>query len=108
MLYEEARHNVVTGRYPLESAQAVMLGGLQARIQLGPYDPHRHTARFFRYIYTYILTLNLERHSNRHNSSCLDSSYLKHNICPMIESRQSKLKSVAVTNVAIAPSYLTR
>nr|XP_049704886.1 FERM domain-containing protein 8 [Helicoverpa armigera] len=48
LLYEEARHNVVTGRYPLESAQAVMLGGLQARIQLGPYDPHRHTARFFR------------------------------------------------------------
>lgn len=48
LLYEEARHNVVTGRYPLESAQAVMLGGLQARIQLGPYDPHRHTAKFFR------------------------------------------------------------
>ncbi|CAH0728563.1 unnamed protein product, partial [Brenthis ino] len=48
LLYEEARHNVVTGRYPLESAQAVMLGGLQARVQLGPYDPHRHTAKFFR------------------------------------------------------------
>ncbi|XP_049878145.1 FERM domain-containing protein 8 [Pectinophora gossypiella] len=48
LLYEEARHNVVTGRYPLESAQAMMLGGLQARIQLGPYDPHRHTAKFFR------------------------------------------------------------
>ncbi|KAL4706968.1 hypothetical protein ACJJTC_019506 [Scirpophaga incertulas] len=48
LLYEEARHNVVTGRYPLESAQAVMLGGLQAKIQLGPYDPHRHTAKFFR------------------------------------------------------------
>ncbi|XP_026760798.1 FERM domain-containing protein 8 [Galleria mellonella] len=48
LLYEEARYNVVTGRYPLESAQAVMLGGLQARIQLGPYDPHRHTAKFFR------------------------------------------------------------
>ncbi|XP_050354470.1 putative FERM domain-containing protein FRMD8P1 [Nymphalis io] len=48
LLYEEARHNVVTGRYPLESAQAVMLGGLQARIQLGPYDPHRHTAKYFR------------------------------------------------------------
>ncbi|OWR44752.1 putative FERM domain-containing protein FRMD8P1 isoform X1 [Danaus plexippus] len=48
LLYEEARYNVVNGRYPLESAQAVMLGGLQARIQLGPYDPHRHTAKFFR------------------------------------------------------------
>ncbi|CAH2094754.1 unnamed protein product [Euphydryas editha] len=48
LLYEEARHNVVTGRYPLESSQAVMLGGLQARIQLGPYDPHRHTAKYFR------------------------------------------------------------
>ncbi|XP_048486281.1 FERM domain-containing protein 8 isoform X2 [Plutella xylostella] len=48
LLYEEARHNVVTGRYPLEAAQAVMLGGLQARIHLGPYDPHRHTAKFFR------------------------------------------------------------
>ncbi|XP_041969933.1 putative FERM domain-containing protein FRMD8P1 isoform X2 [Aricia agestis] len=48
LLYEEARYNVVTGRYPLESAQAMMLGGLQARIQLGPYDPHRHTAKFFR------------------------------------------------------------
>ncbi|XP_013135519.1 PREDICTED: FERM domain-containing protein 8 isoform X2 [Papilio polytes] len=48
LLYEEARYNVVNGRYPLESAQAVMLGGIQARVQLGPYDPHSHTAKFFR------------------------------------------------------------
>ncbi|KPJ13937.1 FERM domain-containing protein 8 [Papilio machaon] len=47
LLYEEARYNVVHGRYPLESAQAVMLGGIQARVQLGPYDPHSHTAKFF-------------------------------------------------------------
>ncbi|XP_013170886.1 PREDICTED: FERM domain-containing protein 8 isoform X2 [Papilio xuthus] len=48
LLYEEARYNVVHGRYPLESSQAVMLGGIQARVQLGPYDPHSHTAKFFR------------------------------------------------------------
>lgn len=48
LLYEEAREHVIKGRYPCGSARAVALGALQARIQLGPYDPLIHTTHFFR------------------------------------------------------------
>ncbi|XP_059473278.1 FERM domain-containing protein 8 isoform X2 [Neocloeon triangulifer] len=48
LLYEEAKYNVLEGRYPCEVSHYIMLGGLQARIELGPYDPHHHTPEFFR------------------------------------------------------------
>lgn len=49
LLYEEARHNVLLGRYIMEPAHSIMLGGIQARIELGPYNIHSHTTRYFRY-----------------------------------------------------------
>ncbi|KAG8233787.1 hypothetical protein J437_LFUL003859, partial [Ladona fulva] len=48
LLYEEACFNVVEGRYPCEVSHYVTLGGIQARIMLGPYNPQVHTTDFFR------------------------------------------------------------
>ncbi|KAG5671913.1 hypothetical protein PVAND_002082 [Polypedilum vanderplanki] len=48
LLYEEARHNVLLGRYIMEPAHSIMLGGIQARIELGPYNVHTHTVSYFR------------------------------------------------------------
>ena len=56
LLYEEAKHNVLNGRYIMEPVHSLMLGGIQARIELGPYNTHSHTISFFRYD----LTGNLE------------------------------------------------
>jgi hypothetical protein len=49
LLYEEARHNVLLGRYVMEPAHSIMLGGIQARIELGPYNVHTHTVSYFRW-----------------------------------------------------------
>ena len=48
LLYEEAKHNILEGRYPCEVSHYIMLGGIQARIELGPYNPQVHTTQFFR------------------------------------------------------------
>uniref|UniRef100_A0A1B0DAK5 FERM central domain-containing protein n=1 Tax=Phlebotomus papatasi TaxID=29031 RepID=A0A1B0DAK5_PHLPP len=48
LLYEEARHNVLMGRYIMEPAHSIMLGGIQARVELGPYNSHTHTIGYFR------------------------------------------------------------
>ncbi|KAM7360805.1 FERM domain-containing protein 8 Bili isoform 2-T9 [Cochliomyia hominivorax] len=48
LLYEEAKHNVLSGRYVMESVHSLMLGGIQARIELGPFNSHTHTVSFFR------------------------------------------------------------
>ncbi|XP_078033986.1 FERM domain-containing protein 8 Bili isoform X1 [Augochlora pura] len=49
LLYAEARNNVLQGRYPCEGqARYASLGALQARIELGPYNPQTHTLAFFR------------------------------------------------------------
>lgn len=34
----------------MEPAHLIMLGGIQARIELGPYNAHTHTISWFRYI----------------------------------------------------------
>lgn len=38
LLYEECKYNVLNGRYPSEIAHLIMLGGIQAREELGPYN----------------------------------------------------------------------
>ncbi|XP_066590693.1 putative FERM domain-containing protein FRMD8P1 isoform X2 [Prorops nasuta] len=49
LLYAEAKHNVLQGRYPCESqARYASLGALQARIELGAYNSQTHTLVFFR------------------------------------------------------------
>ncbi|XP_012254740.1 FERM domain-containing protein 8 isoform X1 [Athalia rosae] len=49
LLYAEARYNVLEGRYPCEGqARYASLGALQARIELGPYNPQTHTLAYFR------------------------------------------------------------
>lgn len=49
LLFEEAKNNVLLGRYIMEPAHLIMLGGIQARIELGPYNAHTHTVSWFRY-----------------------------------------------------------
>ncbi|XP_048517927.1 FERM domain-containing protein 8 isoform X2 [Dendroctonus ponderosae] len=48
LLYEECKYNVLNGRYPSEIAYLIMLGGIQAREELGPYNLQVHTTHFFR------------------------------------------------------------
>jgi len=48
LLYEEAKYNILTGRYPCEISDYIMLGGIQARLELGPYDVSIHTPAFIR------------------------------------------------------------
>ncbi|XP_068280650.1 FERM domain-containing protein 8 [Nyctibius grandis] len=43
LLYEEARGNVLGGRYPTAPPEAEELGGLSCRLRLGPFEPGRHT-----------------------------------------------------------------
>lgn len=50
MLYAEARGNVLDGRYPCETEDCIVLGAIQARLELGPYDPAKHTLEFFRQV----------------------------------------------------------
>ena len=50
LLYEEAKYNILTGRYPCEISDYIMLGGIQARLELGAYDETTHTPSFFRSI----------------------------------------------------------
>ncbi|XP_050308256.1 putative FERM domain-containing protein FRMD8P1 [Anthonomus grandis grandis] len=48
LLYEECKYNILNGRYPSEIPHLVMLGGIQAREELGPYNPQVHTTQYFR------------------------------------------------------------
>lgn len=48
LLYEEAKYNILTGRYPCEISDYIMLGGIQARLELGPYDSAVHTPAYMR------------------------------------------------------------
>ena len=48
LLYEEAKYNILTGRYPCEISDYIMLGGIQARLELGPYDMGIHTPSYMR------------------------------------------------------------
>lgn len=48
LLYEEARYNILDGRYPCEVGHYIMLGGIQARVELGPYNPQVHSTHYFR------------------------------------------------------------
>ena len=50
LLYEEAKYNILTGRYPCEISDYIMLGGIQARLELGAYDATVHTPSYFRNI----------------------------------------------------------
>ncbi len=43
------QYNILTGRYPCEISDYIMLGGIQARLELGPYDMSIHTPSFFRW-----------------------------------------------------------
>ena len=50
MLYEEAKFNILEGRYPCEASDYDMLAGLQARLELGAFDAEIHTPDFFRWV----------------------------------------------------------
>ncbi|KAM8940497.1 FERM domain-containing protein 8 [Pelodytes ibericus] len=43
LLYEEAKYNVLEGRYPCDVEDCEMLGGLACRLELGPYNQEQHT-----------------------------------------------------------------
>nr|XP_044997772.1 FERM domain-containing protein 8 isoform X2 [Jaculus jaculus] len=44
LLYEEAKSNVLTARYPCDLEDCEVLGALVCRVQLGPYQPGQPTA----------------------------------------------------------------
>ncbi|EMP39447.1 hypothetical protein UY3_03324 [Chelonia mydas] len=44
LLYEEAKFNILEGRYPCDIEDCEQLGALVCRLQLGPYDQDQHTA----------------------------------------------------------------
>uniref|UniRef100_A0A1S4MXK8 FERM domain-containing protein 8 n=1 Tax=Pediculus humanus subsp. corporis TaxID=121224 RepID=A0A1S4MXK8_PEDHC len=48
LLYEESKYNILEGRYPCEMMHYISLGAIQAKIELGPYNPQIHTIQFFR------------------------------------------------------------
>ncbi|GFV88274.1 FERM domain-containing protein 8 [Trichonephila clavipes] len=48
LLYEEAKYNILKGRYPCDIQDCDVLAGIQARLELGPFNPQIHTAEFFR------------------------------------------------------------
>ena len=48
LLYAEARHNILSGRYPCEVDDYSTFGALQAGIEMGSYNPDVHTLEFFR------------------------------------------------------------
>ena len=48
LLYEEAKFNILEGRYPCETSDYDMLAGLQARLELGAFDADIHTPDFFK------------------------------------------------------------
>ncbi|XP_030380856.1 putative FERM domain-containing protein FRMD8P1 isoform X2 [Scaptodrosophila lebanonensis] len=64
LLYEEAKNNVLIGRYIMEPVHALMLGGIQARIELGPYNSHTHTIGFFREHQSRFLPSHVAKSSN--------------------------------------------
>ncbi|KAG8438065.1 hypothetical protein GDO86_008667 [Hymenochirus boettgeri] len=43
LLYEEAKYNVLEGRYPCDIEDCEVLGGLSCRLELGPYNENEHT-----------------------------------------------------------------
>ncbi|XP_075147175.1 FERM domain-containing protein 8 Bili [Haematobia irritans] len=64
LLYEEAKYNVLSGRYVMEPVHALMLGGIQARIELGPFNSHSHTNGYFRENQTRFLPRHVARNSS--------------------------------------------
>ncbi|XP_053224886.1 FERM domain-containing protein 8 isoform X1 [Podarcis raffonei] len=48
LLYEEAKYNILEGRYPCDLADCEVLGALVCRVNLGRYDPEQHTACFLK------------------------------------------------------------
>ncbi|XP_060614333.2 FERM domain-containing protein 8 [Anolis sagrei] len=48
LLFEEAKYNILEGRYPSDLADCEELGALICRINLGPFNPKQHTACFLK------------------------------------------------------------
>ncbi|XP_066439060.1 FERM domain-containing protein 8 [Eleutherodactylus coqui] len=48
LLYEEAKYNVLEGRYPCDIEDCELLGGLSCCLELGPYSQEKHTASMLR------------------------------------------------------------
>nr|XP_023021198.1 FERM domain-containing protein 8 isoform X2 [Leptinotarsa decemlineata] len=63
LLYEEARNNILDCKYPCEVIHYIMLGGIQARIELGPYNPLVHSTHYFREEQSKYLPLHVRKSS---------------------------------------------
>ncbi|GCB79058.1 hypothetical protein scyTo_0016906, partial [Scyliorhinus torazame] len=48
LLYEEAKFNILQGRYPYDMEDCLRLGALACRIELGPFDQDQHNPAFIR------------------------------------------------------------
>ncbi|KAM4618004.1 FERM domain-containing protein 8 [Discoglossus pictus] len=49
LLYEEAKYNVLEGRYPCDIEDCEVLGGLSCRVEMGPYNEEKHTPSMLRH-----------------------------------------------------------
>ena len=74
LLYEEAKYNILTGRYPCEISDYIMLGGIQARLELGPCDIGVHTPSYMK---TVLFRWNLKK---KHVALILSSEIVKNDI----------------------------
>lgn len=50
LLYEEAKWNILEGRYVCRNEDCEMLAGIQAKLELESYDRDIHTPDFFKYL----------------------------------------------------------
>ncbi|XP_072101828.1 FERM domain-containing protein 8 [Mobula birostris] len=48
LLYEEAKCNILEGRYPYDLEDCLQVGALACRIELGPFDQEQHNPAFLR------------------------------------------------------------
>ncbi|XP_075693054.1 FERM domain-containing protein 8 isoform X2 [Rhinoderma darwinii] len=65
LLYEEAKYNVLEGRYPCDLEDCELLGGLSCCLELGPYKQEKHTPSTLRPQLESFLPLYMCKKKNR-------------------------------------------
>ncbi|XP_063800876.1 FERM domain-containing protein 8 [Pseudophryne corroboree] len=64
LLYDEAKYNVLEGRYPCDVEDCEFLGGLACRLELGPYNQEKHTPSTLRPKLEYFLPSHICKKRN--------------------------------------------
>ncbi|XP_078349725.1 putative FERM domain-containing protein FRMD8P1 [Oculina patagonica] len=81
-LFEEAKHNVLSGNYPISTKDAIALGGILAYIENGSFHPEEHTIGTFKHKLTDYLPAGVCKASwtfrGRSPRSSLEHKLLQH------------------------------